>query len=85
MVETAFNLTYNMFVRVLVYASHAYLFWAYRTQALFYLPEGWIGGSTTLLGWIVQSIVALPLAPVGGVGILFWLWCCNQITSRMLS
>ncbi|KZS98616.1 hypothetical protein SISNIDRAFT_448894 [Sistotremastrum niveocremeum HHB9708] len=69
--QTSFSLTFKSVIWILTSGAQLAVGWWYRSQAVFYLPPGWLGPATRLF--------SLPFAPAGSVSCWAWQMACKRV------
>lgn len=74
--RSVFFLKYNMMTKAVVYMMQAATFLYFRSNAMFYLPQGWVGPFSYLL--------SMPFAPSGSVSVVYWFMACQYVLNLII-
>jgi len=70
--KTTFTLVFRAILWTLVNIPQYFIAWRYRSQPVFWLPQGWFNG--VMLWWL-----AFPFSPKGSVSVMTWTWACKSV------
>lgn len=70
--KTTFTLVFRVILWILVNIPQYFIAWRYRSQPVFWLPQGWFNG--VMLWWL-----AFPFSPRGSVSVMTWTWACKSV------
>ncbi|KAI9137505.1 WRB/Get1 family, partial [Paraphysoderma sedebokerense] len=70
MSKSSFQIQTHLYTRIIFYSFYIYIIYTYQTTAMFYLPEDWLGFTT--------SFLSLPFAPKGSVSVVVWVMACRK-------